>query len=461
MKKVIYVGKKDISLKLQGQHLDGLANKFFLEFKTIAISELPVVYVSGNSYKYDQKIGNNNVKQIYDFLSRMAKQEIQEKYGNLGISGSVNIGLNGNTKQDEFSKAMKSLVLSIGKNLGPYYSTAALRGLSVPKDFNDMEQKRLARTQILDALLGKDAQIKAANSDYSWLNNSPALDKVVEYMMTDKVSLAMVRLGDIAEQGVKASVENSVIEGIKGIEIRGAQKDEVTFSPEIERQGKQTIKATGTIDALLDVKLGDHGATQFGISIKLAADPFRIKYKTMTGQKGDTITDLAHWTNSARMFAYWSGSQPQGSDPFDAHLILAASLASLGVGGLSPLQKDRALLTLTMSGYGTKGEGLRIGAKDAKVTLKSLDVVLKEMEKSSRMRMEEIKIIRDEKVKSFLKQQKIESATQAYQSAFDSNVEGLRAGIFGGDRYNSEMYRDWNKKRSFLINFVLKTKKNG
>lgn len=453
------MAKKEISLRLQGQHLDGLAHKFFLEFRAIAISELPIVYISGNSYKYDKKIGNNSVKQIYNFLSSMAKEEIQNKYSSIGLKGSVNIGLNGSGKTDDFNKAIKSLVLSVGKMLGPYYSTAALRGLQTPKDFNDLEQRNTARIQILDALLGKDVQMKVKSGEYSWLNNSSALDKVVEYMMTDKVSLAMVKLGDIAEQGVKASIENSVVESIKSIEIRGAKKDEVSFDPEIERQGRQKIKVTGTIDALLDLKINKEELSQFGISIKLAADPFRIKYKTMSGQSGDAITDLAKWTNSARMFAYWSSSQKSG-EAFDAHLALAASLASLGVGGLNPDSKNRALLTLTMSGYGAGGEGARIGVKDAKVVMKSLDIVLKEMEKDSRMRMEEVRMTRDERVRSFLRQENIEQAQKSYQSAFDSNVEGLRAGIFGEDRYNSDVYKEWNKQRSFLINFVLKTKRN-
>ncbi len=462
-KKVIRVAKKKGSAEQiinRSPNLSTLAQKIAINSKRLAIEGgLSAIGVLNGGYQPVKLSINDNSDSVYRKLVALAKKEVNDYYGKVGVTNGISITLDSKQQDNPVKEVLRQYILKMNKNTGGgNLSTVALRGV----DYRGKETEE-AVDDLTRRLLGMAAG-DSLNGEVSWLRESEALRACVRFLQGGQMRQAIAKVGDILEHLAfleDKMVAETIQAKIKKLTQTGRARDYVRYK-EVDKKGNlkdKVISLTGTIDGILQMELKDGADFSAAISVKLAADPFRIRYKSVSGKGSEALTGIiAEWSNIARLSGYISSAYSNAPGATEFNLMLAATVASLAVGGYDPNQ--RALLALTSSGYGDKENTGNKGAKKGDISIKSLDKVLRGIQKDSKMRMEEVKISIPKNIVNVFKKDKDEANLQSSYDSYLKNEMGLVLGYLENPEMYGNAYQQWNESRAINLAFYLKTSKN-
>lgn len=158
---------------------------------------------------------------------------------------------------------------------------------------------------------------------------------------------------------------------------------EINKGEAIYKESKKPYIPTNTIDLKLMLKesVNKTKANEFNISLKMSKDFYKVKYKEFTGSSGDPFTNIARWTNLTRTYIAWASFQKPSmlyAKGGNFAYYVAATFASLALGGF---KENRALFLMK--------------SNDKEITIKSLDVALKELKNITAFRFRDFKVINE------------------------------------------------------------------
>ncbi len=456
--------KKDSIEKLinRSGNMSDLARKISIESKRLAVEGGLYAYgVRNGGYNPVKLSLSDNADTVYDKLIALAEQEVNDHFSEVGVKNGINVNLDSKQQDNPIMELLRKHVIKLHMaSRGGYLASPGVHGVDLRG--KDTEEAVDEMTRIfLGAAAGE-----ALEGDVNWLRESPALLACVKFLQNGHMRQAIAKIGDIAEYLnflAENKAEDAFGNELKNFQQTGTARDLVKYTT-TDKKGRtveKSISLTGTVDGLFDISLSGGKSKTVGISVKLAVDPFRIRYKTVSGKGFTALGEIiAQWGNNVRLSAYISEAYSSAPGANDFNLMLAATVASLAVGGYD--KTNRALLAVTMSGYGPKANTNNKGKPKGDVSIKSLDKVLAGMKKDSKLRMEEVKISVPEAIrKQYNKDKNIDRA----QVAYDENIRdafGRVAGYIGDPGLYENAYQTWNDhtKNNIQLAFQLKTKSN-
>lgn len=374
-------------------HLNQVLIRYKDNFRRIAFEGFQAVSVLSGSYRYHQLGQNASVNQVYGVLIASAKEEFKAAYG---IPGGIRLP---KKKPGDRSKLFREIESGFEEYLQSIQKTTGSLKTTVFEEkirsgyFKNRTVEEI-EFDVINMLFSEDCKAQARADSIAWLQDNQYFKMIVKLLaggysqgvvapnlgnlfeaiatslMAERLESAKKEFEDFAEKQVKKTNR------VRSIGQTGAAKVVPSY---ISRSGKlvEPKPVTGTKDAYIIVETRK-GNKEFGITIKLAQDVAKVKYKSSSNEEGSPFVNAALWTNILKTYAYWI-NRTQVPEKQETRLFLAASLASLAVGGYS---NERALVGLVSAVGGP--------------SIRSLDNILVDIKNSNKLTMSELKINKEE-----------------------------------------------------------------
>ncbi len=351
-------------------------------FRKIAFEELGAIGVNSGAYRNLGIISpNDTIDSVYDKIIASAEEEVKEYLG----ENNIDINLKSENPKGDLQKSLLKYAKRIDRVAGKF-STSSLKNVR----FNDQEaqQLELEIIQSLVAIAGKDYRKDVEN----WLFNDSSARKyvgVIANLMKSESGRGRAyigaKLGNIFEQLIANQIMIKGNAFIKEIINQGDKKIGGPNKGFINPMTGSTIAfptpITTTADEYLTFNTKEEKNGAF-MTVKLTSNAFNIKFKSAIGEEFNPVTFSAGWGDKISTFVMWTNDSLTESSRSEKQLvnkIVAASLSSIGVGGYIG---ERSALALISTG--------------SNISIKSLDVILKNIKNSKQMTLRNIKIQKEE-----------------------------------------------------------------